>query len=64
MPRQYEAIRDKAVSEGMSYDAAQSKAAAIYNAMRKKHPSMEKLSNKPDGKKHSMNKQHYQAKKK
>jgi|KBSSwiStaDraftv2_1062776.scaffolds.fasta_scaffold14219_12 hypothetical protein len=36
MPAQYEAIRDKAMSEGMSKDKAQSKAAAIYNS---KHPN-------------------------
>lgn len=46
MPKQYEAIRDAAVKSGMSYDAAQTKAAKIYNAIRKKHPKMAKLSNK------------------
>lgn len=46
MPAMYEAIRDKAVKGGMSYDAAQAKAARIYNWMRKKHPKMAKLSNK------------------
>lgn len=35
MPKQYEAIRDKMMSEGMSEDMAQSHAAAIYNS---KHP--------------------------
>lgn len=35
MPRQYTAMRNKFVADGMSYDAAQAKAAAIYNA---KHP--------------------------
>lgn len=35
MPRQYVAIRDKLVSQGMDYDKAQSHAAAIYNS---KHP--------------------------
>ena len=48
MPKQYEAIRDKAVESGMSYDAAQTKAAKIYNWMRKSHPSMPQLSNKPE----------------
>ena len=50
MPKQYEAMRDKFVSEGMGYDAAQGKAARIYNAMRSKHPTMQKLSNKPEKK--------------
>lgn len=35
MPKKYEAIRDQAVKQGLSYDAAQAKAARIYNAMRK-----------------------------
>lgn len=35
MPAQYEAMRDKFASSGMSYDAAQAKAARIYNS---KHP--------------------------
>lgn len=50
MPKQYTSIRDKAVKEGMSYDAAQTKAARIYNWMRKKHPSWKKLSNKKGAK--------------
>lgn len=33
MPAQYEAIRDKMESQGMSEDAAQSHAARIYNSM-------------------------------
>ncbi len=36
MPKKYEAIRDKAVKEGMSLAAAKTKAAKIYNATRKK----------------------------
>lgn len=36
MPKQYEAIRDKFISEGMSSDEAKTRAAKIYNA---KHPS-------------------------
>ena len=36
MPKQYEAIRDKLATQGVDYDEAQSRAAAIYNA---KHPS-------------------------
>jgi len=51
MPKIYEAIRDKAEASGMSHDAAQAKAARIYNWMRKSHPGMEKLSNKPEGSK-------------
>lgn len=35
MPRQYEAMRDKFASGGMQYDAAQGKAARIYNSL---HP--------------------------
>lgn len=35
MPREYEAMRDKFASGGMSYDAAQAKAARIFNS---KHP--------------------------
>lgn len=38
MPKQYEAMRDKFVKEGMDYDEAQSKAAAIYNAKHKSAP--------------------------
>lgn len=51
MPEAYEKIRDAAVKKGMSYDNAQSKAARIYNYLRKKHPNMPKLSNKPEKKK-------------
>jgi len=36
MPKQYEAIRDRLIAEGMSRNQAQSHAARIYNA---KHPS-------------------------
>lgn len=36
MPKAYESMRDKFAGEGMSYDAAQAKAARIYNA---KHPN-------------------------
>jgi len=36
MPKKYEAIRDKAVARGMNYDKAQTLAARIYNAERKK----------------------------
>lgn len=36
MPRQYEAIRDKFIKEGMSSKEAKTRAAKIYNAKRKK----------------------------
>ena len=35
MPKEYEAIRDKLVKQGTSYDEAQDHAAAIYNSQ---HP--------------------------
>jgi hypothetical protein len=39
MPKQYEAIRDKFIKQGMSSKAAKTKAAKIYNAKRgKKKP--------------------------
>lgn len=37
MPKQYEAMRDKFIKEGMSRKAAQTKAAKIYNAKGKGH---------------------------
>jgi len=46
MPAAYEAIRDAAVKKGMPLADAKTKAARIYNWLRKKHPSMAKLSNK------------------
>lgn len=51
MPKMYEAMRDKFTKDGMPYDKAQAKAAAIYNHFRKTHPSAKKLSNKPETKK-------------
>ena len=48
MPAVYEKIRDQYVKKGVPYDKAQSIAAATYNVIRKKHPSMAKLSNKPN----------------
>jgi len=50
MPQVYEKIRDEYVKKGVPYDQAQSYAAATYNKIRKSHPGMEKLSNKPDKK--------------
>ena len=35
MPKKYEAMRDSFAKKGLSYDAAQTKAAKIYNATRK-----------------------------
>lgn len=49
MPQVYEKIRDK-LSKKMNYDEAQKHAAMIYNALRRKHPSMQKLSNKKNSK--------------
>lgn len=37
MPRQYEAIRDKLIKEGMSEKKAQEHAAKIYNSKGKGH---------------------------
>lgn len=51
MPKIYESIRDQYVKNGVSYDKAQAIAAATYNTIRRKHPGMAKLSNKPEGKK-------------
>lgn len=50
MPKVYETIRDEYIKKGYSYDKAQSVAAATYNKMRAKNPSMEPLSNKPEEK--------------
>lgn len=49
MPKVYETIRDEYIKKGYSMDKAQSIAAATYNNLRKKDPSMEPLSNKPEG---------------
>lgn len=38
MPKAYESMRDKFASEGLSYDKAQAKAAAIYNSTHKSDP--------------------------
>lgn len=38
MPKQYEAIRDKFLKEGMSEDEAKRRAAKIYNADHPKSP--------------------------
>jgi hypothetical protein len=38
MPRQYEAMRDAFMKEGMAKKAAQSKAARIYNSKHPKSP--------------------------
>lgn len=38
MPKQYEAMRDKFKSEGLSDKAAKTKAAKIYNSKHKKNP--------------------------
>jgi len=46
MPRQYEAMRDHFRTQGLSEDAAQSKAAAIYNA---RHPARPMSGAHPEG---------------
>lgn len=51
MPKAYAEIRDKFLKEGQSLKYAKTHAAKIYNSLRDKHPSMTKLSNKPDKKK-------------
>lgn len=38
MPKQYEAIRDSFVKQGLSLKAAKTKAAKIYNSKHKKKP--------------------------
>jgi hypothetical protein len=38
MPRAYEHMRDKFAGEGLDYDKAQAKAAAIYNSKHKENP--------------------------
>lgn len=38
MPKQYEAMRDKFKSSGLSDKAAKAKAARIYNSKHKKNP--------------------------
>ncbi len=38
MPKQYEAMRDKFKSQGMSDKKAKAKAARIYNSKHKKNP--------------------------
>lgn len=38
MPAAYEAMRDSFAAKGMNYDAAQAKAAAIYNSTHKSAP--------------------------
>lgn len=49
MPKAYESMRDKFKSEGMSDQAAKSKAAAIYNSTHKNAPVTGK--HEPKGKK-------------
>lgn len=49
MPAKYEAIRDKLISEGMSEDEAQTRAAKIYNSQRK--PGQEPVTGKHKKKK-------------
>lgn len=47
MPKSYEKIRDTCISKGGSTKFCKTKAAKIYNGViRKRNPSMPKLSNK------------------
>lgn len=64
MPKQYEAMRDKFASEGMSYDDAQAKAAAIYNAKHKDSPVGAKEHPKPPSSKLTVKKMFRKGKKK
>lgn len=50
MPKQYEAMRDKFIADGMSESAAKEKAAKIYNSKHPKNP-VGRNSDKPKGKK-------------
>ena len=43
MPRQYESIRDDCIRSGRSRKFCKTKAAKIYNALRRKNPSLPKL---------------------
>lgn len=48
MPAQYEAMKAKFIKDGLSVEAAKTKAAKIYQSIRKKNMSLPKLSNKKD----------------
>lgn len=48
MPAAYTAMKTKFEQQGLSTSDAKIKSAKIYNYLRGKHPSMAKLSNKPD----------------
>jgi len=50
LPQVYEKIKADQLKKGLSLKAAKTHAAKIYNWLRSKHPSMEKLSNKPESK--------------
>lgn len=56
MPELYEKIKSEYVKKGVPYDKAQSIAAATYNTIKKKHPSMPKLDNGYHSKKMKSNK--------
>jgi len=49
MPKAYEGMRDKFAEEGMSYDSAQGKAAAIYNSANPEAPVTGKSESRPKG---------------
>ena len=46
MPKQYEKIKAKYLQMGMPEDQAQEHAARVYNAMRKSHRNLPKLSSR------------------
>lgn len=48
MPKVYKKLRDDFIKKGMPESAAKTKAAKIYNYLRSKKPSMQKLTNKGD----------------
>lgn len=51
MPHSYEVIRDRCIKSGKSTKFCKTKAAKIYNGViRKRNPSMPKLSNKKGAK--------------
>lgn len=50
MPQVYEQIKAEQISKGKTEKDAKTAASKIYNALRRRKPSMPKLSNKPDKK--------------
>lgn len=52
MPKAYERMRNAFIRDGLSEDAAQAKAAAIYNSTHKDNPVGEHHKSKPARRKH------------